>query len=72
MNHYTLRYDSPVADGDEVVAFRAISLESALEVAKRCAVGEWAELSEDGEPVCRMQLIDSSGVWRISGVKPRS
>ncbi|WP_435418251.1 hypothetical protein WAB17_01345 [Parerythrobacter aurantius] len=56
----------------ESLSFRALSLESALEVAKKSAVGEWAELHEDGQPVCRMQLIDASGVWRVSRAGSRS
>ena len=69
MQRYTLRYEEPDKDRAQTVEFRAVSLESALEMAKRYAVGEWAELLEEDVPVCRMQLLDSSGVWRVSGVK---
>ena len=69
MQTYTLIYPAPGGKTRETYEFQALSLESALEVAKRSAVGEWAELHEDGMPVCRMQLVDSSGLWRVSGVR---
>ena len=68
MQRYTLRYEGPESNRPETVEFRAVSLESALEMAKRHSVGTWAELLEEGVPVCRMQLLDSAGLWRISGV----
>ncbi|MCR2834971.1 hypothetical protein [Parerythrobacter lacustris] len=52
-------------------AFEAVSLDGALEVAKRLVVSEWAELHEDGVEVCRMQLVDSNGLWRIVGANRR-
>ncbi|UIP06423.1 hypothetical protein LY632_12100 [Erythrobacter sp. SDW2] len=70
MRQYTLTYDVAGSAEDKTMNFSALSLDCALEVAKKSASGEWAELQEDGVPVCRMQLLDSSGVWRVSGIKP--
>lgn len=71
MRQYTLTYDAAGSAGDQSMTFSALSLDCALEVAKKSASGAWAELHEDGVPVCRMQLVDSSGVWRVSGIRPR-
>lgn len=68
MRHYTLTYDATDIDGEQTINFVALSLDSALNVAKKSARGDWAELQEDGVPVCRMQLVDSSGVWRVSRI----
>lgn len=68
MRHYTLVYRDPDGTGNLEHGFEAVSLDGALEVAKRLVVGEWAELREDGVAVCRMQLVDSSGLWRIVGL----
>ncbi len=67
MRHYKLIYRNPDGAGTLEHAFEALSLDNALEVAKRLAVGEWAELYQDNVAVCRMQLVDSSELWRIVG-----
>lgn len=67
MRYYTLIYRDPDGAGNIEHAFEAVSLDGALEVAKRLVAGDWAELREDGIAVCRMQLVDSSGLWRIAG-----
>lgn len=67
MRHYKLIYRDPDGTGNLEHAFVAVSLDGALEVARRLVVGEWAELHEDGVEVCRMQLVDCSGLWRIVG-----
>lgn len=71
MHDYVLIYRR--TDGAQMRehAFRAVSFDNALEVAKGLVEGDWAELHEDGVPICRMQLADSGGLWRISSLGTR-
>ncbi|MGB3806683.1 MAG: hypothetical protein WA936_05750 [Erythrobacter sp.] len=65
MDRYSLRYCSPDGDGERTVAFYAHSTSRALDLAKEAAGGDWAELYLNGKSVCRMRLVEETGVWLV-------
>ena len=69
MKKYSLRFAADNDAGERTVRFYAHSTANALELAKESANGDWAELSEDGALICKMQLVEETGVWLIQPVK---
>jgi hypothetical protein len=67
MHHYELRYEAPDPQQVKSLSFDAHTFAGALDIAKKQARGEWAELHEDGRPVCRLELVENTGVWLIGG-----
>ena len=70
MQKYVLRFEAKGSTDPQEVTFSAASVQEALEIAKTYAIGDWAELHQDGVVLSRMQLVDDGGVWRISGISP--
>ncbi len=71
MQKYVIRFEGRGRAGPQEVAFNALAVQDALEIAKTHAIGDWAELYQNGVPLCRMQLVDDGGVWRVSGITSR-
>lgn len=71
MQEYVLRFEGADVTDPQEVRFRASSLQDALEVAKNYPTSEWAELYQDGVALCRMQLVDEGGAWRVTGFADR-
>lgn len=65
MLEYTLRYADDSDDVQEVTFF-AHSTGGALDTAKRAAEGSWAELYEGKNLICRLRLVERTGVWLVS------
>ncbi len=65
MARYDLKY-APNSDGIvEMFSFEERSLSGALDMARKLARGDWAELYREGRPVCQMELVAESGVWLV-------
>ena len=71
MQEYVLRFEGADENGPQEVSFRAASLQDALEVAKTHQTSEWAELYQNGVALCRLQLVDEGGAWRVTGIDHR-
>lgn len=71
MQKYVLRFESRNPPEAQEVTFSAPSVQDALEVAKSYPITDWAELYQDGVALCRMQLMDDSGVWLVSRIEQR-
>lgn len=69
MHRYELKYETPDPLETKSFSFEAYSFAGALDVAKQEACGEWAELYENGRPICRMELVENTGVWLVGGLK---
>ena len=67
MPHYQLKYPANDHRSIDIYAFEAGSLGGALDVAKKNARGEWAELCEEDRPICFLELVSEDGVWLIGG-----
>ncbi|GMN02244.1 hypothetical protein [Erythrobacter sp. MTPC3] len=65
MIKYTLRFAAEDSEGEHKVSFHAHSTAGALDVAKNSAKGDWADLYERDTLICRMQLVEESGVWLV-------
>lgn len=65
MIKYTLRFVADQSDAEQKVSFYAHSTAGALDVAKKSAEGDWAALYEKDKLICRMQLVEESGVWLV-------
>lgn len=68
MQRYDLRYAAKEPHRIDTLSFEARSLGGALDIARKSARGEWAELYEDGRPVCQLELVVGSGVWLVGGL----
>jgi len=68
---YSLRFAADTMAGERVVRFYAHSTSNALDLAKESAHGDWAELSDDETIICRMKLVEETGVWLIEPAKNR-
>lgn len=66
MDKYDLRFAADNEAGERCVSFHAHSTASALELAKESASGKWAELSLNGRSICRMRLVEETGVWLVT------
>lgn len=64
MLRYQLKYQTRNHE-EEVLDFYARSLNGALEFAKAKAQGKWALLCEEDRPICRLELVQDSGVWLV-------
>lgn len=71
MEQYVLRFEGANQNDPQEVCFNASSLQDALEVAKGYPTSEWAALYRNGVALCRMQLVDDGGVWRVIGMTDR-
>ena len=69
MKSYSLRFAAGNDVGEKTVRFYAHSTANALELAKESASGDWAQLSEDGKLICRMRLVEETGVWLVEPVR---
>lgn len=69
MKKYSLRFAADTKAGERVVRFYAHSTSNALDLAKESAHGDWAELSDDESIICRMKLVEDTGVWLIEPAK---
>lgn len=69
MHRYDLRYAVNGMTEIDTISFDALTLGGALDIARRSAQGHWAELYEDGRPVCELELIIDSGVWLVGGLR---
>ena len=65
MDRYSLRFAAENQKGEKTVAFYAHSTASALDLARDTASGDWAELSLNGNLLCRMKLVAETGVWLV-------
>lgn len=68
MLKFKLRYARATDGRDETLSFLAQSTAGALETAKLEADGDWAELYQDGQSICRLRLVEETGVWLIERV----
>jgi len=62
---YTLKFAADTDAGEQTLTFFEEALGGALEIAKKSATGNWAELSEEGKLLYRMELVHDTGVWRV-------
>ena len=74
MKKYSLRFATDKDGGERTVRFYANSTANALELAKESAQGgapsaAWAILSEDDLPICRLKLMEETGVWLVEPTK---
>ncbi|MBV7265811.1 hypothetical protein [Erythrobacter ani] len=67
MIQYSLKFAADNFEGEKTVSFYAHSTAGALEIAKNSADGDWAELYQGGQLVCRMRLVEETGVWLVEG-----
>ena len=67
MPYYELKYPANGRTALDTYSFYANTFGGALDVARRNAHGDWAELSEDGRPVCYLELVSDDGVWLVGG-----
>lgn len=65
MLNYSLRYGSSDKERVQTLSFYAHSTAGALDLAKQSAGGDWAELFQDGQLLCRLRLVDDAGVWAV-------
>lgn len=66
MDKYELRYAALNEAGATTITFYAHSTANALEMARDSASGSWAELFLNGALVCKMQLVEETGVWLLA------
>ncbi len=66
MLKYSLRFASDNEIGEQTLTFYAHSTSGALDTAKEAAEGSWAELYEDGKLLCRLRLVEDTGVWLVN------
>lgn len=71
MVDYSLVFAADTESGTRTLRFSERSVSGALEVAKQRAQGNWAELFAGEELICRLELVDETGVWLV-GSKPAS
>ncbi len=71
MPRYCLKY-SGSDHSVQSIYFEARTLGGALDIARKSALGDWAELSEDERPVCSLELVSDDGVWLVGGPDCRS
>ncbi len=69
MDEYTLTYSADEIGTEANVTFFAHSTANALTLAREAASGDWAVLSSRGKTVCRMRLVEDSGVWLIEPLR---
>jgi hypothetical protein len=67
LDRYALRFATDNEAGERTVNFLAHSTINALDLAKECANGDWAELSLKGKVICKMRLLEGTDVWLIEG-----
>ncbi|XUU60877.1 hypothetical protein ACRAQ6_00970 [Erythrobacter sp. HA6-11] len=65
MTQYSLVFAADTKSGVEKLTFHERSVGGALEVAKERARGDWAELFEGDLLLCRIELVDETGVWLV-------
>ena len=66
MVDYSLTFAADTESGTRTLHFHERSIGGALEVAKKRAHGDWAELREGDKLICRLELVDDAGVWLVS------
>jgi len=66
--YYALKYPQRDSGELQTVEFDADTPSAALRMAKELAENEWAELYEEGRPLCRIQTAGDSGVWRVASI----
>ncbi len=69
MIKYTLTYSADDMGEEANVTFYAHSTANALTLAREAASGDWAVLSTGGKTVCRMRLVEESGVWLVENMR---
>ncbi len=72
MTKYTLTYSSDYGGTEANVTFYAHSTANALTLAREAASGDWAVLSANGKTVCRMRLVEESGVWLVENMREQN
>lgn len=65
MVDYSLTFAADTPSGVRTLTFHEHSVGGAMEVAKEHARGDWAELRHGDQLICRMELVDGSGVWLV-------
>ena len=65
MLKYSLCFEADNEDGEQTLTFYARSTTGALDTAKLAAEGEWAELYQDKRLICRLRLVEETGVWLV-------
>ncbi len=70
MARYELRYESRDHGRPIELAFDEHSLAGALDVARARAQGVWAELWQEGRPLCELELVSGCGVWLVGAPRP--
>lgn len=70
MTSYTIRFVPKDKTSEVTLSFKAHSTAGALEVAQRIAEGSWATLYRGNDELCRMQLIEEHGLWRVIRTSP--
>ncbi|MDC0887133.1 hypothetical protein OAS19_05025 [Altererythrobacter sp.] len=66
MANYSLTFPEDEAGERKTIHFEALSLEAALRVAKTAGKGNRADLAEDDLPICTIDLVSDTGVWKIT------
>ncbi|MBD2843425.1 hypothetical protein [Erythrobacter rubeus] len=72
MIQYSLKFAADNSAGEQTVSFYAHSTAGALEIAKNSADGDWAELYQGDALVCRMRLVEETGVWLVEPSQSRA
>ena len=65
LEKYSLRFADASEAGERTVKFYAHSTTRALELAQETACGDWAELAKNGKAICKMRLVEETGVWLV-------
>lgn len=68
MEKYSLRFAAGDASGERSLSFSAQSMGDALELAKCSAGGDRAELFDNDQSICKLELVSDCGVWLIGGL----
>lgn len=66
MHHYELHFCDE-EKVHETASFDAYSLAGALDAARKRLHGQKAKLTEDGRPICSLELVEGTGVWLVGG-----
>ena len=67
MPNYVLRSLDENAKPVSEATFECLSIAGALDRAQKLVRGHHADLYQDGQPVCSMELVTETGVWLVGG-----
>ncbi|QFT76119.1 hypothetical protein [Erythrobacter sp. THAF29] len=72
MLKFSLRFVPDDQTSETTLSFNAHSTAGALDAAKRVAEGNWADLYQGNDLICRLQLAEENGLWRVISANTKS